>query len=342
MSTETSPPPDGDPARYHEEVPGGHLDLTGNPLRLERTIPARKLPVLRAKRTAMFQPAATYVDGLRVLGRQDTIDSLTWDMTDACLQHSVLSRADLFYATPEFCRLLAGAFQTLDISGAWEAPGPPRVTDAATFSMDGLLYLAEPIHLDRPKGDDSEVGGMSVRMLSWMLTPDPDDPDKGYLAMWCSGLADRGPFGGAEAVSRNIAVMDRNAPETVTWKGHPEHEPARLVFAAWALLNQEGLTESATRTPAPPQARSKARKRRAELDQTPVTVVDLRRAARDRQAAVEGAAQSRFHSRWIVRGHWREQACGKGRADRRRIYVEPHYKGPADAPLVLRERVYQW
>lgn len=36
----------------------------------------------------------------------------------------------------------------------------------------------------------------------------------------------------------------------------------------------------------------------------------------------------RFRSRWLVRGHFRNQPVGPGKADRRVIYIHPHWKGP--------------
>ena len=41
----------------------------------------------------------------------------------------------------------------------------------------------------------------------------------------------------------------------------------------------------------------------------------------------------------IVLGHWRNVACGKGRAERRRTWIEPFHKGPRDQPLETRMQV---
>jgi len=37
-------------------------------------------------------------------------------------------------------------------------------------------------------------------------------------------------------------------------------------------------------------------------------------------------------SRFVVRGHYRRQACGEGRQERKTIWIRPHWKGPEDAP----------
>ena len=40
--------------------------------------------------------------------------------------------------------------------------------------------------------------------------------------------------------------------------------------------------------------------------------------------------QRNYTHQWWVRGHWRQQACGPKRAERRPVYIEPHVAGPAD------------
>lgn len=37
--------------------------------------------------------------------------------------------------------------------------------------------------------------------------------------------------------------------------------------------------------------------------------------------------------RWIVEGHWRNQAYGPGRTERRTVFIEAYVKGPEDKPL---------
>lgn len=40
---------------------------------------------------------------------------------------------------------------------------------------------------------------------------------------------------------------------------------------------------------------------------------------------------------YIVRGHWRNQVHGPGRAARKRIWIQPYWKGPEEAPRLFRE-----
>lgn len=56
-----------------------------------------------------------------------------------------------------------------------------------------------------------------------------------------------------------------------------------------------------------------------------VNLIDAARAAAHGNKAEEGW---KVKSKFIVRGHWRNQACGPGRAEHKRIFIDPYWKGP--------------
>lgn len=65
--------------------------------------------------------------------------------------------------------------------------------------------------------------------------------------------------------------------------------------------------------------------------------VDCREAVRD---YVMGRGRSHLPAvRWLVRGHWRNQAHGPGLQERRKQWIEPHWKGPEDGPTAVRPHV---
>lgn len=72
---------------------------------------------------------------------------------------------------------------------------------------------------------------------------------------------------------------------------------------------------------------------------TPPSVVTIQLRPRINPDASEAEAREYRH-RWEVRGHWRLQACGPNRSERRRIWVEPHVKGPDGAPMLEHEKLY--
>lgn len=57
-----------------------------------------------------------------------------------------------------------------------------------------------------------------------------------------------------------------------------------------------------------------------------------------RMAAEDPDQRGGFHlrHRFVVRGHWRNQAVGLARAERKRIWIMPHLKGPEDSEVVQR------
>ena len=52
-----------------------------------------------------------------------------------------------------------------------------------------------------------------------------------------------------------------------------------------------------------------------------------------------GRRRSTTAVQWLVRGHWRKQACGPKMVDRRPKWIEPYWKGAEDGPVALRAHV---
>lgn len=108
---------------------------------------------------------------------------------------------------------------------------------------------------------------------------------------------------------------------------------ARFVLAACAWLSQTVLQTSEG------HIERHRRKEAARTLATPVEhvrVVHLRKSVHTGTGAVEDHDTStnvNWHSRWVVDGHWRNQACGPKHGERRLTWVHPYIKGPDDKPL---------
>lgn len=63
---------------------------------------------------------------------------------------------------------------------------------------------------------------------------------------------------------------------------------------------------------------------------------NLMQAARDITTTKDGEPLWHLQSRFMVRGHWRNQACGPRRADHKRMWISPHWKGPDGAEAIAR------
>lgn len=127
----------------------------------------------------------------------------------------------------------------------------------------------------------------------------------------------------------------------------PEHttasfcEDRKLLAALWTLTAQEGVASTTL------QSTGRQARRRAERagvtqgDASTVRVVALRRL-RPRHDGPEHASPVHHDHRWYVRGFWRNQPVGKGRAERRLTWVRPHIRGPEGAPIKTKEVVNAW
>lgn len=122
--------------------------------------------------------------------------------------------------------------------------------------------------------------------------------------------------------------------EGIDWAA-PVHEHAtytsmQILAAAWLLMDQP-----ITVTEQPPLQRAFTRRAERAGLSTDITVVLLRRPRS--QSDGDGTSGRHYHSRWIVQGHWRRIPTPD--QPHRITWVHGHVKGPADAPLVVRDRV---
>jgi len=135
-----------------------------------------------------------------------------------------------------------------------------------------------------------------------------------------------------------LAVMPAltDAPTSGGPLTHTDHRNlvnAKRVLVGLALY----LREKALGRPIIAHARTKSERRAAGAGGLPAvweigrevplvqSLVDAARARGERDRA-------KWHlcKRFVVRGHWRRQAVGVGRAERRLIFVAPFWKGPRD------------
>lgn len=117
----------------------------------------------------------------------------------------------------------------------------------------------------------------------------------------------------------------------------------RYLHALWLLMNQTMVTKHREEADRPARRRAQRRK----MKQTGVTVIKLRRESNPYEPK-HGESHIEWSHRWLVRGHWRWNVCGKDHAlaqevspgvYRARLWVSPYVKGPDNAPFVVKEKV---
>lgn len=113
-----------------------------------------------------------------------------------------------------------------------------------------------------------------------------------------------------------------------------------LLGATWLLMQTPTMVQPRIITP---PDRRKARGGRRDVTPRTVKVVELRRLAYKPTGPGETDEMGReYRHRWVVRGHWRQQAHGPKRSQRRTQWIPPYIKGPEGAPLLPTEHVNVW
>ena len=132
---------------------------------------------------------------------------------------------------------------------------------------------------------------------------------------------------------------DRQLPEMADGVHASIVEDRRLLAALWQLSSQAGLTEAVDRQPDRATVKRLTRAQKAVPEVRCVNLAPHRRGPRDGDSE---ASERTYRRRWIVEGHWRQQACGPGYSQRRPVFIAPYVKGPDDAPLIVPDTVKVW
>lgn len=101
------------------------------------------------------------------------------------------------------------------------------------------------------------------------------------------------------------------------------------------LMMQEKRYVRETRQPHAPSARRKGPPASRHFQLTRPIVHDMRKAVVE--YSKHGGKSPTVQC--VVAGHWKMQPYGPGRAERKRIFIEPYWRGPEDALIALRPHV---
>jgi hypothetical protein len=243
-----------------------------------------------------------------------------------------MAEATLWWIGADACDLLAAA-----------APSMPPTTLTPMLMRDpvGLVCFERAIAgLD---ADDPERPPVMVDLYQWDRRT-VEGQDAVSIITW-HYMADTGvtvPLGRADWVmgtdTDHRIVSDRT---TVSDDAHASIvEDRRILAAMWQLSSQPNITDT---TDAEPDRATQRRLSRRGHAVPPVRIVNLAaRHGAHRTESEESEGGRTYTRRWIVEGHWRQQACGPQWSQRRPTYIPAHVKGPTDAPLVTREAVKVW
>lgn len=249
---------------------------------------------------------------------------------------TILEVGDLFWVQQDMAALATHAGQQL-AAARWATADRPAPC--------GLLYWQDGIgHMDA-SGVQIPVeacvwGPYDGGMLLWLLMS--------RARLVAETEARNSPYRIDEnAVPPLIPVYGTTLPVTAEPASFAELDPTlpqpvvAALASAWLLMQQPLLIDRSRERADKPTARAYARD---GLPSPEVAVVDLRRQYTPQdQDPDEGSESSRrYRYRWVVSGHWRNQAHGPDRSLRRQTWVPAYMKGPKGAPLLSTEKVNVW
>lgn len=288
-----------------------------------------RLPKLRDQTVRHYRDPSSLV-------RREVLDSEDWgqgEFADGIARR--LAAADLYWVTPQMTALAVSSAAALD-EVRWSRADRP--------SHFGLLVWDGG--LGNIVWQDTRI---PVAAVSW--APWGDDV---YLMYYVTRntvldlIADGRQR--LRAIGRDVdyypplfPAVSHGYPTTDRWMPVEElDEEKRTVltttWATWALMQQEGIAE---RSRAEVDRKVAAAYRRADRPDPEVTLVDLRRLYHPSQPGEESDGRT-FRHRWVVAGHWRNQAYGPERSLRRKQWIASYVKGPDGAPLLETTRVNVW
>lgn len=150
---------------------------------------------------------------------------------------------------------------------------------------------------------------------------------------------------------------------SIGWDGNVDNDAIRLVryvvnLILYATMSDADtmivqsdpeyrkLFERAMRAPARSRKRKSILRRAKAISSSPHVVlggkVYLDREIEELsggECCVGTRGRSPMSVRTLVSGHWRNQAYGAGRSERKRIFIEPHWRGPEYAPVTKKIHV---
>jgi hypothetical protein len=207
-------------------------------------------------------------------------------------------------------------WRTVDHMITWEAdPGDSRYSYNTSLegTPEGGIRFMQVSHVD----DEDDFSERMPHIMEAMKV-------RGFH--WGVAHATAIPFRYVSDKREIVGEGDRNASWLVFWRVMQKLMAERIVLKEQRQPGRPARREVARFKYPPPVLR----------------VIELRRPTSRRPREEDGRDAPEWSHRWIVRGHWRNQACGPGHSQRRQKWIAMYEKGPEDLDLIVKQRVWNW
>lgn len=282
-----------------------------------------------------------YGDLIEFWEAQTTVDTagFTQRMERAA---STLAQAQLSWIDSDLCDMLDSVCQDVpDWSPAACIPGP------VGFAGFERPFFTVPYE----SAADSSLFDVPVRAMSWMQLGEgleiscwvaADDIPVGHRSPLRSDLVLESATTLTVGVNDVLDGAQRIEIAATTEGPRGPYKRAGEVCVAVAgsmflLMTQPRVVSDEVSEPV--RVRKRGAGPRGEAVRVPVRVSVKSLVVRDSAGGGGGGRRGKATSRWWVRGHWRQQAWGKGRKLRKPVWIAPHTAGSADAEVDARPSV---
>lgn len=275
-----------------------------------RLIPSH-LPLIRDKLADFAQYR------LRELGSQTQYEAMmanAWSMTDQ------IRTAQLWWVSRDMTRLAEDTVQ----AGDFPEPDPPAQCGMIFFEGD-VQHIS--FHLD-----NDGFGETRVAAILWQ--------DAGRESVKISVFTDN-PVGIKEMHADSFGLpIVALAPPVVRENDGSFQWLCDLLHAVWALSAEPHICEA--KPAKPDMAHPLPQRFDPEIRKVKMLVLRENLHRPGGSADDDERVRREYSHRFIVRGFWRDQAYGPNHSLRRRQWIPPFVKGPADKPLICKETVRIW
>lgn len=275
-----------------------------------RLIPSH-LPLIRDKLADFTQYR------LGELGSQTQYEAMmanAWSITDQ------IRTAQLWWVSRDMTRLAEDTVQ----AGDFPEPDPP--------AQCGMIFFEGDVQHISFRFDNDGYGETRVAAILWQ--------DVGRESVKISVFTDN-PVGIREmhADLFGLPVVSL-APSIVRENDGSFRWLCGLLRAVWALSAEPHICEAKPANP--DMAHPLPQRFDPEIRKVKMLVLRENLHRPGGSADDDERVRREYSHRFIVRGSWRNQAYGPNHSLRRRQWIPPFVKGPADKPLICKETVRIW
>lgn len=278
-------------------------------------------------------PDLTDVPGAKRLQRLS--EKLGESMTLMSNEIDAIRRAELFWVSRDMSEVVAGAAGSL----------PAWTPSLAAPALNGVLCWAKPIGT-APWMSPGESTPREVDCAGlWWWTR----PSDNVLQIQPIIRMDRHPellepYGVRSPLwaATKTLMVNPSVPRTHEETSRTDaSEFVSLLGAAWLLMAQRNVATTRTigddKAPRPDGVEADPPTPAPTRAPSGVTIVDINRDDSGRRT---GGSERKYRSRFWVDGHWRQQPCGPEHSQRKPVWINQYVKGPRDAPLTPKQKVY--